>query len=628
MSDIVYDLEVYPNFTCGYFGNPETRQCWAFEISGVRQIYNRSKKLIEAGEEERFKLMTPEHKMLIPQIDLYKVHHFDNKARATSLKALEFNMRSENIEDLPFEPGTKLTDKQKDKVLAYNKHDMAETVKFYRESLDQIRFREELCHKYQSNFLNYNDTKIGKAYFVMRLEEANPGCCYKERKIQQTKRDKIDLNDCILPYIQFERPEFQAVKEWLSNQTITKTKGVFTDILEKDLGDLANHANMRTKQKKYPSSEEAQEACFEGSWVEDRELKSGKISNYLCWRVADNLNTIVDDFQFDFGTGGIHGSIENTIVDTDNEGVVVDKDVKSMYPAIAIANSVYPAHLGETFCEIYTDVYNQRQQYAKGTPENAMMKLALNGVYGDSNNQYSPFYDPQYTMTITVSGQLSLCMLAEKLMEVPTLQMIQVNTDGVTYKVSSDHKEKADEKCERWMKETGLELEEGIYKRMALRDVNNYLALDLEGKVKQKGAYQSKDMGWHQNQSALVIPKAAEHALLYDGDIEEFIHNHKDIYDFMLRVKTPKTSRLVDVNEDGEDQPLQNITRYYVSNDGVELVKIMPPLEGQENERRIGVQSGWKVTPCNNIKNYKGDINYEYYVKEARKLVDPLLTRQ
>jgi len=191
--------------------------------------------------------------------------------------------------------------------------------------------------------------------------------------------------------------------------------------------------------------------------------------------------------------------------------------------------------------------------------------------------------------------------------------------------VSSDHKEEADKKCEKWMEITGLELEEGVYKRMALRDVNNYLALDLEGKVKQKGAYQSKDMGWHQNQSALVIPKAAEHALLYDGDIEEFIYNHKDIYDFMLRVKTPKTSRLVGVDEDGEDQPLQNITRYYVSNDGVNLIKCMPPLEGQENERRIGVQSGWKVTPCNNIKNYKGDINYEYYVKEARKLVDPLL---
>jgi hypothetical protein len=39
----------------------------------------------------------------VQQIDLFKIHHFDNKARATSLKMLEFNMRSDNIEDLPAE---------------------------------------------------------------------------------------------------------------------------------------------------------------------------------------------------------------------------------------------------------------------------------------------------------------------------------------------------------------------------------------------------------------------------------------------------------------------------------------------------------------------------------------------
>lgn len=50
---------------------------------------------------------------------------------------------------------------------------------------------------------------------------------------------------------------------------------------------------------------------------------------------------------------------------------------------------------------------NNVSPYAKGTPENAMLKLALNSVYGDSNNQYSVFYDPMYTMKITVNGQLS-----------------------------------------------------------------------------------------------------------------------------------------------------------------------------------------------------------------------------
>jgi len=150
-------------------------------------------------------------------------------------------------------------------------------------------------------------------------------------------------------------------------------------------------------------------------------------------------------------------------------------------------------------------------------------------------------------------------------------------------------------------------------------------------KIKRKGSYSYKrpnengaELGWHTNQSALVIPMAAEHALLYDGDYEEFIHNHKNIYDFMLRTKVPRNSRLVGVDEDGE-HPLQNITRYYVANDGVSLVKCMPPLKEDGDERRIGVESKWKVKTCNNIKDYDGSINYDYYVKETEKL---LLTRQ
>ena len=62
----------------------------------------------------------------------------------------------------------------------------------------------------------------------------------------------------------------------------------------------------------------------------------------------------------------------------------------------------------------HEDVYNQRKSFAKGTAENAMLKLALNSVYGDSNNKYSVFYDPKYTMNITINGQLSLVFTCRK----------------------------------------------------------------------------------------------------------------------------------------------------------------------------------------------------------------------
>ncbi|WP_203229884.1 hypothetical protein, partial [Flavobacterium sp. LMO9] len=74
-------------------------------------------------------------------------------------------------------------------------------------------------------------------------------------------------------------------------------------------------------------------------------------------------------------------------------------------------------HLGVEFCDIYEYLYNLRKSYDKKSAENAMLKLALNGTYGKSNDQYSPFFDSKFTMAITVNGQLSLCMIVEQLLK-------------------------------------------------------------------------------------------------------------------------------------------------------------------------------------------------------------------
>lgn len=116
------------------------------------------------------------------------------------------------------------------------------------------------------------------------------------------------------------------------------------------------------------------------------------------------------------------------------------------------------------------DVYEQRKSYAKGTPENAMLKLALNSVYGDSNNQYSVFYDPMYTMKITVNGQLSLLMLAERLLKFEELKLVQLNTDGLTVALPRDKEDEYSAVCKKWESDVGLELEFVEYERMMIRD--------------------------------------------------------------------------------------------------------------------------------------------------------------
>ena len=616
---IIYDLETYPN--CFLAGFMDLTGNWGvFEISDRRDqsdelmqylrslqsssttmvgfnnigfdypiihtflkmgratadvLYNKAMAIIGSQDgDDRWAHQVYTKDRIIPQIDLYKIHHFDNNARRTSLKALEFSMRMDNIQELPFEVGTYLNDNQKNLLTEYLENDLKATLSFYKETTPMIEFREELTQKYGRDFMNHNDTKIGKDYFAMRLEQAGVELYEygpEGRQPRQTKRPQIHLTQAILPWVRFEQPEFNRVLDWLKQQVITETKGVFKD-----------------------------------------------------------LTATVNGFEFDFGLGGIHGSVESQVVESDEEWVIIDLDVASYYPNLAIANRFYPAHLGEQFCTIYQDVYEQRKAHPKKQfpAINAMLKLALNGVYGDSNSRFSIFYDPLYTMTITLNGQLLLCWLAENLMKIPDLEMIQVNTDGLTVRVRRGVKFMVDAVAGWWQNATGLELEEAIYSRMFIRDVNNYIGEYENGGVKRKGAYEY-NLQWHQNASALVVPKVAEKILLQGGNIrdEVILHAHEPYcqWDFMLRVKVPKSSRLV-VHRDGVDELVQNLTRYYVSNEGGELVKIMPPTpkmirEGKTENRRIAVQKGWRVCVCNDIRGARDDINYDYYVNEVEKLI-------
>ena len=163
-----------------------------------------------------------------------------------------------------------------------------------------------------------------------------------------------------------------------------------------------------------------------------------------------------------------------------------------------------------------------------------------------------------------------------------------------------------------------LQLEEAIYSKMVIADVNNYIAVYESGDVKRKGRYEH-DIEWHQNGSRLVVPMVAEQVLVNDAPIMESIMVHQDRMDFMMRVKVPRSSKLL-LNIDGAETQIQNTTRYYVSEGGGQLFKLMPPLKGKTEWRRFAIEKGWSVCVCNDIKDAVLPINYRYYANEVEKL--------
>lgn len=583
-------------------------------LTTVEAIYAKTQELFAREYGDRSG-QTWESDRLVDQIDLMLVWHFDNRNKNTSLKALEIAMCSESVVDLPFPPGMMLDDAQKDVLIKYNRHDVKETMKFHARSMQQLQLRESLSERYGVNMLNMSNTKIGSTILIQEMEAAGIRCfeyINKRKTPIQTYRSKICLGDVIFPYIRFERPEFNRILDHFRATTITETKGAFSDV-----------------------------------------------------------ETEVDGFVFVFGLGGIHGSIESQIVESDEEFQIVDVDVTSFYPRMAVENGMYPAHLGPAYCATIDNIFQQRASFGKGTPENLALKETLNAAYGNSNNAYSPLFDPFYTMQTTINGQLMLCMLAEQLMKIPRLTMVQANTDGITVRCPRAHIEHLRKVCKWWEGVTRLQLEEALYSRMLIRDVNNYIAVYEGGKVKRKGAYEYETQ-WHQDPSMKIVAKAAEACLVYGKCLATFIVEHTNPFDFMLRAKVPKTNQLVMRYAGGTQVELQKTTRYFASVTGGQLFKIMPPTEPEGSWKRkskvpdrvynsvmleikggtgdldsqgtpwdarihTGNQSthqkrvnsicaGYLTTECADVGDFEwSNVDYGYYVAEASKLVDPLV---
>lgn len=593
----------------------------------VEQIYNKAMQIIEC--EKRFENLIWESNRFAPQLDLYKIHHMDNRAKSTSLKALQINMRSETIVDMPVEVGTNLTKEQiQELLIPYNKHDVSETKKFAKISIEAINFRMSLIDQFGIDVLNFPDTKIGTKIMEQRLGDK---LCFDRstgrKQIRQTSRERIALRDIIFPYIKFDNPEFQRIHNYLSDKVLT--------------------------------ADEIQEI---GSEKTTSKLKIKGIFN--------DLKASVGGLDFHFGTGGIHGSVNLQRIIATDEWLIRDIDVASLYPSIAIVNDISPEHLGEKFTEIYSQLPQERKRWQKEKGKKCVeantLKLAANGVYGNSNNAYSVFYDPQYTLTITVNGQLLLCMLAEMLVLIPTLQIIQINTDGITYYIHKDNEPIAAHICKKWQEYTGLILEDVNYKRMWIRDVNSYIAEGMDGTLKLKGAYWTPDTAdyngsistcqppaWHKDLGNTVSIRAAVAAMVKGISIEDFIKNCDNPFDFMCRVKVNKSDNLL-----LDSQQIQRTSRYYVSTNGGEMIKSSPPTGtigsfkkkngvsdmvynhvmsengNQWNEqvctknkskyaaRSTAIESGYKLTLCNNVKDFSFEnIDYNWYNKEASKLI-------
>ena len=536
----------------------------------IKNIFNFAQETIKKTDAGGFATYPPS-RLKIRQIDLFKLNHWDNKAKMSSLKWIQYSMDWQNVEEMPHHYLEPVTDVHTlNAVIDYCVNDVLSTKEILKHSKEQIQLRQTLTKEYNIDLFSASEPRISKELFLHFLHE-KLGWEKSEIKTLRTPRPYIVLADCILPYVEFKLPEFNKILEYFRKMVITSTK--------------------------------------------------------------DKLKYTMDykGVKTDYGLGGIHGAADMGVYEARPGWTIMTSDVVSYYPNLAIKNQWAPEHLPKKeFCDLYEGIFEERKKIPKSDPKNYVYKIILNSTYGLTGDENSFLFDPKMTMNITINGQLLLSMLYEMLtLAIPEAQPLMQNTDGLEMMIPNDKVDLYHKICTEWEYLTQLSLEHDEYSKMIIGDVNNYMAVYKNGKVKCKGRFEWEDLEkkkvamFHKNKSFLIIPKAIYAYFVNGIKPEDFLAQNQNILDYCGGVKAKGAWHFVERNIiDGQlvDKKLQKIIRYYVSNNGSKLVKC------HSDDREIQVEAGeWMQTTMNRtidkpFEEY--DIDMKYYIEAIYKEIN------
>lgn len=486
---------------------------------------------------------------------------FSSKLRV-GLKEMQVTMQYPNVQEFEGDFDASLPVEQIDEMLKYNLNDVMSTNELLNRCKAAIDLRLGIEEEYGVDVLSKDGMSIGTEILKIKYLQKT-GKSWWDIKDLRTPCDEIDLSKVIFDVVHFETPILQELL---------------------------------------------------------KELKQQKVS---AGRKGYEKHFLLGDLEITVGVGGIHSKNNPEIIRPTSNELLLDSDVSSLYPSLIISYGLVPPHLGKEFLDIYAQIRTDRLQAKRNKEKvkNETLKLALNGATGNYQNEHSWLYSPETVMKIRMNGQLLLLMLAERLMKIGA-RIIQINTDGILYTIPKD----ADYQSvlSQWEVETKLSLETDEFEAFYQYAINDYLGI-LKGYnatkdkslLKMKGLFIDK-VSLGKGMQPMIIPKAIN-AYFADGiPVEETIRNSKDINDFLTYQKVGKQFYV-----EMDNKKIPNINRYYCSTNGYYLYKVRK--DNPDSYINMLKSSGIKI--ANNLDNFKQfptDINYNYYIGEAKKIIFPM----
>lgn len=470
-----------------------------------------------------------------------------------SLKIYGGRLHVPRMQDLPFHPDTILSPEQIAIVRHYCINDLTTTAFVNVALTEQLAIRQEMSQKYTVDLRSKSDAQIAETVIKRELKRLNG---------TDAKRPEIEPGTVV----KYKVPEFVKFK----SETLRQALGV------------VRRAKFRVAES--------------GALEMPPELGSLKIG--------------IGKGIYKMGIGGLHSTETCVVHKADEQFRIVDRDVASYYPAIILNQELCPEHLGKQFLYVYESLVKRRlaAKKSKNKIEADMLKIVINGSFGKFGSKWSALYSPDLLIQVTLTGQLCLLMLIEQL-EAAGIQVCSANTDGIVMRYPRVMQDVVNAVIVKWEKLTNFETEETEYSALYSRDVNNYIAVKPDGKVKTKGAYSIPDgiFRFHKNPTNTICVEAAIEYLTKGTKIRDTIKACKDLSKF-ITVRTVKGSAVKDGVYLGKA-----IRWYYATGTAGEIIYAssgnkVPKSEGAE--------------PCMQLPDeFPEDIDYGRYESDAWQIL-------
>lgn len=513
----------------------------------TNSIFNLSREITNSGENiEKWKRW--KYQVWFDSFDILTML-YSNKLRV-GLKEIQVTMQYKNVQEFVCDWSKPLSIEDFDSMIDYNINDIESTSALLDRCKKDIDLRLAIEDEYGVKVLSKDGVNIGMKILTHKYLEKT-GLTWWDIKDLRSPQAYIPLKDVILPFIKYDSPILKSVLDEMKTQVVSPG------------------------------------------------------------RKGYEKNFVFGGLRYTVGVGGIHSKNDPEIIIPAEDEMLIDIDVASLYPSMLIEYGFYPKHLGPEFLEVYSQIRSERieAKHNGDKIKDSTLKLALNGLSGNLQNEHNFCYSPFAVMQIRINGQLLLLMLAEKLVELGC-RIVQANTDGLFVLLKKSIYDKVNIVCREWEQLTKLTLEEDRFEAMYQYAINDYIAVK-EGYAKKKhefrdftavmdpktgdhikyGATNAKGETYRnmdeirkdyiktkgmfitevllgKGLSPKIIPEAIIKYFVDGIPVEDTVKGCTDIKKFLMSEKTGKQWHVEYMN-----QEIQRTNRFYASTDGAYLWK-------------------------------------------------------